>query len=192
MGGMSSDAEVLQIFRQTGALLEGHFILRSGLRSGHFFQCARVGEHLDQVSRLAEMLIAKLPDGCSCDTVLAPAMGGLVIGQEVARQMGKRFIFVEKEEGRLVLRRGFRLGPQEPVLIVEDVITRGGRVQEAVEIVRGAGAEVAGIAVLVDRSGGNVRFDAPHYPLLRMDFPTYKAEHLPPELAAIPPVKPGS
>lgn len=189
---MNTDAAVLDIFRQTGALLEGHFILRSGLRSGHFFQCARVCEYLDQVERLAAMLIAKLPEGFACETVVAPAMGGLVFGQEVARQLGKRFLFVEKQDDRLTMRRGFKLAEGERVLIVEDVVTRGGRVQEAINIVNEHGAAVAGIAVMVDRSAGALSFTAPLFPLLRMDFPTYEADHLPPELAALPAVKPGS
>jgi orotate phosphoribosyltransferase len=189
---MDTDATVLDIFRQTGALLEGHFILRSGLRSGHFFQCARVCERLDAVERLAALLIAKLPADFACETVVAPAMGGLVFGQEVARQLGKRFLFVEKQDDRLVMRRGFTLTAGERVLIVEDVVTRGGRVREAVDIVGSFGAEVAAIAVMVDRSAGAAHFAAPLYPLLRMDFPTYAPENLPAELAALPPVKPGS
>jgi orotate phosphoribosyltransferase len=189
---MDTDAAVLDIFRRTGALLEGHFILRSGLRSGHFFQCARVCEDLAAVSQLAEMLIAKLGKDFACDTVVAPAMGGLVFGQEVARQLGKRFIFVEKVNNRLALRRGFKLAKGERVLIVEDVVTRGGRVQEAINIVHEYGAVIAAIAVMVDRSGGAVTFTAPLKPLLKMDFPTYTPENVPIELAAIPAVKPGS
>ena len=119
--------------------MEGHFILRSGLHSGHFFQCARVCEHMDRVSELVEMLVAKL-GSIEVDTVLAPAMGGLVLGQEVARQMKKRFIFAEKQDGNLVLRRNFKLSAGEKVLIVEDVITRGGRVQECIDIVKSTGA----------------------------------------------------
>lgn len=189
---MSSDNQVLDIFRETGALLEGHFILRSGLRSGHFFQCARVCEHLDQVTQLAKLMISKLPKDLQFETVLAPAMGGLVIGQEVARQMGKRFIFAEKQDDKLSLRRGFKLRTDEPVLIVEDVITKGGRVQEAIDIVDSRGAKVVAITMLVDRSGGNVSFSAPHIPLLEMNFPTYSPDALPPELHKIGATKPGS
>lgn len=189
---MDTDSIVLDIFRDTGALLEGHFILRSGLRSGHFFQCARVCEHLDSVEKLASLLIAKLPENFACETVVAPAMGGLVFGQEVARQLRKRFVFVEKQNDRLTMRRGFTLAKDEPVLIVEDVITQGGRAQEAINIVHEFGAKVAAIAVMVDRSGGTVSFTAPLHPLLRMNFPTYQPDALPPELAALPAVKPGS
>jgi len=187
----STDDEVLRIFRDSGALLEGHFILRSGLRSGHFFQCARVCERMDLVTRLAELLLAKI-DAVSVDTILAPAMGGLVIGQEVARQAGKRFIFVEKVDDRLALRRNFQIAPSEKILVVEDVITRGGRVQEALDIVRDEGGEAVGVAVLVDRSAGQASFPVPLTALLELTFPTYDPNGLPPELAAIPPIKPGS
>ena len=184
--------EVLDIYKQTGALLEGHFILRSGLRSGHFFQCARVCEHLDQVTRLAELLIKKLPDMSEVTTVVAPAMGGLVIGQEVARQLRKRFIFVEKIDDRLALRRNFIIKAEERVLIVEDVITRGGRVQETLDLIDSRGGITETIAVLVDRSAGKVSFPSPLVSLLEMNFPTYEPENLPPELRNIPAVKPGS
>ncbi len=189
---MSSDAEVLQIFKETGALLEGHFILRSGLRSGHFFQCARVCEHLDRVSRLAELLIASLPQDLEFSTVISPAMGGLVIGQEVARQLGKRFIFVEKMDDLLSLRRGFKIGNGEPILVVEDVMTKGGRVRETLDIVESRGGKAVGVAVLVDRSAGEVRFNVPHFPLLEMNFPTYQPDKVPDHLRDIPAVKPGS
>ncbi|WP_309385316.1 orotate phosphoribosyltransferase [Cerasicoccus frondis] len=187
----SVDQEVLQIFRDSGALLEGHFILRSGLRSGHFFQCARVCEQLDKVTRLAELLLEKI-DTDSFDTVLAPAMGGLVIGQEVARQAGKRFLFVEKVDDKLALRRNFKIADGERILVVEDVITRGGRVNEALDIVEAEGGAATGVAVLVDRSEGNASFRTPLTSLLEFSFPTYDPENLPPELAAIPAIKPGS
>lgn len=185
-------SEVLDIFKKTGALLEGHFILRSGLRSGHFFQCARVCEHLDEVTRLAELLIEKLPDMSEVETVVSPAMGGLVIGQEVARQLGKRFIFAEKVDDLLALRRNFIIKPGERVLVVEDVITRGGRVQETLDLIDSRGGITEAIAVLVDRSAGNANFSAPLISLLEMNFPTYEADKIPPELRNIPAVKPGS
>lgn len=190
----ATDQEVLDIFTRTRALLTGHFLLRSGLHSGHFFQCAQVCQHMPEVTRLSEMLVAKLTTEGKRDfvTVLAPAMGGLVIGQEVARQCRSRFIFAEKANDVLVLRRGFTFAPGERVLIVEDVITRGGRVQECLALARAAGAEVVGVAVLVDRSSGAATFDVPVTSLLQLSFPTYAADQLPPELAAIPAVKPGS
>ncbi len=187
-----TDAEVLEIFRETGALMEGHFILRSGLRSGYFFQCARVGERLDKITRLAELLIARLPEDLELDTVIAPAMGGLVIGQEVARQLGKRFIFAEKDNDRLSLRRNFRIANDERLLIVEDVITKGGRVQETIDLVDSRGGLVAAVAVLVDRSADQARFDAPLTALLKMNYPTYAPHEVPDALRNIPAIKPGS
>lgn len=183
--------EVTDIFLRTKALLQGHFVLRSGLHSGHFFQCAQVCQNMPAVERLGTLLVQKLGT-LPYDTVLAPAMGGLVIGQEVARQAKSRFIFAEKENNVLVVRRGFTLRPGERVLIVEDVITRGGRVQECLDIVRKMGGTVAGVAVLVDRSAGQAKFDAPTCSLLEMSYPTYPADQLPPELAKLPAIKPGS
>jgi len=168
-------------------------VLRSGLHSGHFFQCARVCEYMDKVSRLAQLLIQQLPEELEFETVLSPAMGGLVIGQEVARQSGARFIFAEKDADTLRLRRGFQIKKKEKILIVEDVITRGGRVKEALAIVEGRQGTPAGVAVLVDRSEGKASFGAiPLVSLVNMAFPTYKPEAVPDEIRRIPAVKPGS
>ncbi len=183
--------EVIAIFKRTRALLTGHFVLRSGLHSGHFFQCAQVCQHMPEVERLGELLVARL-SALKFTTVLAPAMGGLVIGQEVARRAKARFIFAEKENNLLVLRRGFVIAPGERILVVEDVITRGGRVQECLDIIARAGGETVGVAVLVDRSEGKARFPVPTVSLLELSFPTYPADQLPPELAALPATKPGS
>ncbi|MBQ6534965.1 MAG: orotate phosphoribosyltransferase [Opitutales bacterium] len=188
---MDDNEKILQIFRDTGALLEGHFILRSGLHSGHFFQCARVCEHLDRVSELVEMLAKKLAK-IDCDTVLAPAMGGLVLGQEVARQLGKRFIFAEKQDGNLVLRRNFKIAKGEKILVVEDVITRGGRVNECIDIIKSCGGVPAAVAVLVDRSGGAAKFEVPCVSLLEFTFPTYEPDKIPDFLKNIEAVHPGS
>src|SRR5215207_9242999 len=172
--------EILDIFTRTRALLEGHFVLRSGLHSGHYFQCAQVCQRMDAVERLAELLLAKVQaQGLKFTTVLAPAMGGLVIGQEVARQSKARYLFAEKENNVLVLRRGFTLAKGEPVLVVEDVVTRGGRVLESLEIVRTAGGTAVGIAMLVDRSAGTARFAIPAVSLLELSFPTYPADAVP-------------
>jgi orotate phosphoribosyltransferase len=188
-----SQKEILDIFTRTRALLTGHFVLRSGLHSGHYFQCAQVCQHMDAVERLSELLLAKVRGaGWAFSTVLAPAMGGLVIGQEVARQAKARFIFCEKENNALVMRRGFTLAPRERVLVVEDVVTRGGRVIECLDIIRKAGGEATGVAMLVDRSAGSVRFDAPSVSLLEMSFPTYPAGGVPEALARLPVEKPGS
>ena len=183
--------EVTDIFIRTKALLQGHFVLRSGLHSGHFFQCAQVCQDMPAVERLGTLLKQKL-GALAYDTVLAPAMGGLVIGQEVARQSISRFIFAEKENNVLVLRRGFTFKPGEKVLVVEDVITRGGRVQECLDIVAKMGGTTVAVAVLVDRSAGQAKFPVPTYSLLEMSYPTYPADKVPEALAKIPASKPGS
>ena len=183
--------EVMQIFRDSGALLEGHFVLRSGLHSAHFFQCAQVCQYLDKVTRLAEIMLPMLRD-YGATTVVGPAMGGLVIGQEVARQLGSRFLFLEKVDDQLELRRNFKFSAGEKVLIIEDVITRGGRVVEAIDQCREHGAEPVAVGVIVDRSNGAASFDIPHHSLAELSFPTYEADKLPPELASKPATKPGS
>jgi orotate phosphoribosyltransferase len=186
-----TDHEILQIFRDTGALLEGHFILRSGLHSRQYFQCALALQQMPTVEKLGGELARKVRT-LGVSTVVSPAMGGLVLGQEVARQLGVRFIFVEKEEGKLVLRRGFKISPGEKVLVVEDVVTKGGRVQETISNVRAHGGQVVGVAMAVDRSGGGVAFGLPTFSLLAMNVETFEPDKLPPDLARIPATKPGS
>jgi orotate phosphoribosyltransferase len=171
--------------------LEGHFVLRSGWHSRQYFQCALALQQMREVERLGAGLASQVRH-LGATTVIAPAMGGLVIGQEVARQLQLRYIFAEKEEGRLVLRRGFRIGAGERCLVVEDVVTRGGRVQETLDIVRAEGGRPLGVAVLVDRSNGTVDFGVPTFSLLRLEVATYPPDALPSDLAAIPAVKPGS
>jgi orotate phosphoribosyltransferase len=186
-----TEREILQVFRDTGALLEGHFVLRSGLHSRQYFQCALALQQMPTVEKLGAELARKVrPLGAV--TVIAPAMGGLVLGQEVARQLGLRFIFVEKEGGKLVLRRGFRISPGEKILVVEDVVTKGGRVQETIDIVCLHSGQVLGIAMAVDRSGGTVQFGIPTFSLLALHVETFDPNELPPDLAALPAVKPGS
>ena len=186
-----TDAEALQLFRDTGALLEGHFVLRSGLHSRQYFQCALALQQMPTVEKLGAALAAKVRHLAPA-TVIAPAMGGLVIGQEVARQLGIRFIFAEKEEGKLALRRGFKIAPHEPILVVEDVITKGGRVQETIDIVRAHQGTVLGVAMAVDRSGGQVNLGVPMFSLLKMQVETFPPDQLPPDLQKVPVVKPGS
>jgi orotate phosphoribosyltransferase len=183
--------EVLQVFRDSGALLEGHFILRSGLHSRQFFQCALALQQMPVVEKLGAALAAKARS-VGAATVVSPAMGGLVIGQEVARQLGLRFIFVEKEDGRLVLRRGFKIAPGEKILVVEDVVTKGGRVQETIDIARAHGGDVAGVAMVVDRSNGTTQLGVPQFSLIALQVETFDPTRLPPDLAKIPAVKPGS
>ena len=183
--------EALQIFRDSGALLEGHFILRSGLHSRQFFQCALALQQMPVVEKLGAALAAKV-HAQGAVTVIAPAIGGLVIGQEVARQLRVRFIFAEKEEGKLVLRRGFKIGRGEKTLVVEDVVTKGGRVQETLDIVHANGGYVVGVAAIVDRSNGAVKFGVPFESLISLQVETFEADKLPPDLAKIPAFKPGS
>ena len=183
--------EVLHIFRDTGALLEGHFVLRSGLHSRQFFQCALALQQMPTVEKLGAALAAKAQK-LEAVTVIAPAIGGLVIGQEVARQRRARFIFPEKEEGKLVLRRGFKIEKGEKILVVEDVVTKGGRVQETIDIVHANGGYVVGVAAIVDRSNGAVKFGAPFLSLLSLKVEAFEENNLPPDLKTIPASKPGS
>jgi orotate phosphoribosyltransferase len=186
-----TNSEAFQLFRETGALLEGHFILRSGLHSRQFFQCALALQQMPIVERFGAALADRVR-ALGATTVIAPAMGGLVIGQEVARQLKLRFIFVEKEEGKLVLRRGFKIAPGEKLLVVEDVVTKGGRVQETIDIVKQHQGVVAGVAMLVDRSTEALPLGAPAFSLIKLQVETYDPQQLPPDLAATPAVKPGS
>jgi len=187
---MSED--LLTLFRETGALLEGHFVLRSGLHSRQFFQCALLLQHTDIAARVCAQLADRLRD-LECDAVISPALGGIIVGQEVGRSLGKRHIFVEKEADGMALRRGFRILPNEKLIVTEDVVTRGGRVQETIEIVRQHGGRVVGIGVIVDRSGGQrPDFGCPFVSLIEMNVETFPADNLPADLRATPAVKPGS
>jgi orotate phosphoribosyltransferase len=187
---MSDD--LLALFRQTGALLDGHFVLRSGLHSRQFFQCALLLQHTDIAADVCTRLANKLRD-FECDAVISPALGGIIVGQEVGRALGKRHIFAEKAEGGLVLRRGFEIGPNERFIVAEDVVTRGGRVQETLDIVRSRGGLVAAIGVIVDRSGGKrPDFGCPFVSLIEMNVETFEADNLPADLARTPAIKPGS
>jgi orotate phosphoribosyltransferase len=189
-----TDDEILDEFRAAGALLEGHFILSSGLRSPRYLQCARVLMNPARAERLARALAAKLPDEVrgTIDAVVSPAMGGVIIGHEMGRALGKTAMFVERPEGQFELRRGFRLDSGERVLLVEDVVTTGLSSREAIAAVEAAGGAVVGAAALVDRSGGKADLGVPFTALIRIDVPTYAADDLPPDLASIPAVKPGS
>lgn len=185
--------EILDLFRHTGALLHGHFILRSGLHSRDFFQCAL----LLRDTAVAERVCGHLADqvrGLEFDTVISPALGGVLVGQEVARQLGKPHIFVEKNDaGALVLRRGFEIKPGERFVVIEDVVTRGGRLMESVDIVRQHGGVVVAAACLVNRSGGELPpMDFPFHGLVEMTPETFAPDALPPDLAGTPATKPGS
>ncbi len=186
--------EVLGLFEETGALLNGHFELRSGLHSNRFFQCAHLLQHPRISGRLCEALVEKMKaelQSLEIDTVIAPAMGGITIGHEVARALDVRFIFVEKEDNKLVLRR-FEIKPGERFAIAEDVVTRGGRVQETINIVEENGGVVAAIGILVDRSGGKAAFDAPLVSLLKIEPVTYDPSDCPLCKEGLELVHPGS
>ena len=189
-----NEEEVLAEFRAAGALLEGHFVLSSGLHSSRYLQCARVLMDGERAERLAGALADKLPQAIrdSIGAVVSPAMGGVIIGHEMGRALGVEAIFVERPTGRFELRRGFALQPEQKVLLVEDVVTTGLSSREAIAAVRAAGATVLAEASLVDRSSGEADLGVPFYPLIRIDVPTYEADAVPPELAAIPAIKPGS
>jgi orotate phosphoribosyltransferase len=188
------DEEVLAEFRACKALLEGHFLLSSGRHSAHYLQCARVLMDPARAARLAIAMVGKLPRelrkeiGC----VVAPAMGGIIIGHEVARALEVDAMFVERPEGTFELRRGFTLEPGTKVLMVEDVVTTGLSSREAVKAIEAAGGKVIAVSALVDRSAGEVDLGIPFYPLIAISFPTYPADAVPAELAATQAVKPGS
>jgi len=188
------DDDVLAEFRAAGALLEGHFILSSGLRSSRYLQCARVLMDPKRGARLCEALAARLPADVrdTITAVVAPAMGGVIAGHEMARALGVEAMFLERPEGTFELRRGFRLDPGQRVLMMEDVVTTGLSSREAIAAISRAGGETVAAASLVDRSNGAADLGVPFFPLIRLDVPSYAADALPPELAAIPAIKPGS
>ncbi|WP_230483293.1 orotate phosphoribosyltransferase [Sphingomonas sp. Leaf21] len=189
-----TDEDVLAEFRAAEALLEGHFILSSGLRSPRYLQCARVLMDPARAARLCEAVAATIPaeirDGISA--VVAPAMGGVIVGHEMARALGVPGMFLERPEGTFHLRRGFRLEPGQKVLMMEDVVTTGLSSREAIAAIAREGGETIAAASLVDRSNGKADLGVPFFPLIRLDVPSYSPDDLPPELAAIPAIKPGS
>jgi orotate phosphoribosyltransferase len=188
------DEEVLAEFRASKALLEGHFLLSSGRHSAHYLQCARVLMDPDRASRLAIALAGKLPRDLRKEIakVVSPAMGGVIIGHEMGRALGVEAMFVERPTGTFELRRGFALNPGDKVLMVEDVVTTGLSSREAIKAIEKAGGEVVAAAALIDRSAGSVDLGVPFFPLIAINFPTYEADALPPELAGTQAVKPGS
>ena len=189
-----TEDEVLAEFRAADALLEGHFILSSGLRSSRYLQCARLLMDPARAERIATALAERLPEDIQrdIDIVVSPAMGGVIIGHEMGRALGRSAVFVERPEGKFELRRGFRLDPGAKVLMVEDVVTTGLSSREAIAAIEQAGGKVIAAASIVDRSGISVDLGVPYTSLIRIDVPTYEADALPPELATIPAIKPGS
>ena len=179
----------LEAFRKTGALLEGHFVLRSGLHSRQFFQCALLLQHAELASELCRDLAVKCR-GMKYDAIVSPAMGGILVGQELARHLRTRHIFAEKAEGKLAIRR-FTIKPGERFLVAEDVVTTGSAVRETIALVTAAGGEIAGVAAIVER-GEKIDFGAPFVSLLQLKVETFPADALPEDLQKIPAVKPGS
>ena len=190
-----SAAQVVRLFRECGALLEGHFLLSSGMHSPYYLQCARVLMEPARAVRVCAALTARLRrelPGLAIDAVVAPALGGVVLGYELARQLGVLSLFVERVDGRFALRRGFALEPGSRVLLAEDVVTTGLSSRECMACVSAAGANVVAAACLIDRSGGRADLGVPLVALAELDLPVYAPDRLPPELAARPATKPGS
>jgi orotate phosphoribosyltransferase len=190
-----TNEQILSIFKNTGALLDGHFQLTSGLHSPHYFQCAKVLQFPEYATLLCGQIADRFRDR-KIDAVIAPALGGIVVGQEVGRQLNVRTMFTERKDGTMQLRRGFEIRAGERVLVCEDVVTTGGSVSEVIEIVKSCGGVVAGVGYIVDRSGGRTTFEisdnGPQFALLRMDVVTYKPDTCPICKQGIPVQKPGS
>ena len=182
---------ILDLFRRVGALLEGHFRLTSGLHSPGYLQCALVLQHPGEAEACGAAIAGRVA-ALGVQTVLSPALGGIVIGHEVARALGARAIFAERQDGALTLRRGFSLARGERVLVVEDVVTTGGSTRETIEVARAAGAKVVGAAAIIDRSGGQQGLDVPFHALAAVAFPTYQQDACPMCASGQPVVKPGS
>ena len=187
---MNND-EVLKIFRSSGALLEGHFILTSGRHSSSYFQCAKVLQHPEYLTKFASVIVDEFKLK-KINAVIAPAIGGIVIGTEVGRQLGVRTIFAERKDGRMKLRRGFEIRNNENVLVVEDVITTGGSVAEVLDLVQASDGKAAGLAVIVDRSDGIIKLYDHQFAILRYKAISYEEHEVPTDLRSIPINKPGS
>jgi orotate phosphoribosyltransferase len=187
----SNENNILEIFKKTGALLQGHFLLTSGRHSNMYFQCAKVLQYPEYTEQVCKIIADHFKD-YNIDTVISPAMGGIIVGQEVARQLNKRSIFAEREDKKLTLRRGFTINQGEKILICEDVVTTGGSVYEVIDIVKEQGGEVVGVGFIVDRSNGKVNFGYPQKSTMKMEVISYIPEECPLCKENIPLVKPGS
>ncbi len=183
--------KALEIFEKSGALLNGHFLLTSGLHSPHYFQCAKVLQHPKYTEMFCREIVKNFKED-TIDCVISPAVGGIVVGQECARLLNCRSIFSERENSVMTLRRGFEIRHDERVLVVEDVVTTGGSVKEVIELVRGAGAEVVGVGFIVDRSGDKQLFDVPAFSVFKMEVVTYQPDSCPLCEKGVPVIKPGS
>lgn len=186
-----TDEKILETFKSTNALLEGHFLLTSGRHSNKYFQCAQVLQYTKQTSEICQVLADEYKDK-NIETVIAPAIGGIVVGQEVARQLGARFIWAEREDKKMTLRRSFEIKEGERVLVCEDVVTTGGSVQEVIDIVKEKGADVVGVGVIVDRSNGKADFGVPMKSTLQLEVISYEPDNCPICKEGLELVKPGS
>ena len=188
---MNDQDQLIEIFQKTGALLQGHFILTSGRHSPTYFQCAKVLQYPEYLKRFSNEIVHHFQE-TEIDMVITPAVGGIVLGTEVGRQLNKQTIFAEREQGVMTLRRGFEISPKSNVLVIEDVITTGGSVQEVIELVANSDATVTGVGVLVDRSGGKVKLHEKQFCVTELEAVSYGDDEIPDDLANIPVVKPGS
>jgi orotate phosphoribosyltransferase len=188
---MNNQDQLIEIFQKTGALLEGHFILTSGRHSPTYFQCAKVLQYPEYLQKFSNEIVNYFQD-INVDIVITPAIGGIVLGTEIGRQLNKQTIFAEREQGIMTLRRGFEINPETNVLVIEDVITTGGSVREVIELVNNSGANVVGVGVLVDRSGGKVKLHEKQFCVTELEAVSYGDDQIPEDLANIPLLKPGS
>ena len=188
---MNDQGQLIEIFQKTGALLEGHFILTSGQHSPTYFQCAKVLQYPEYLQKFSNEIVNHFQD-IDIDIVITPAVGGIVLGTEIGRQLNKQTVFAEREQGVMTLRRGFEITPESNVLVIEDVITTGGSVNEILELVRDSGAKVVGVGVLVDRSGGKVKLHEKQFCVTELEAVSYGDDEIPEDLANIPVLKPGS
>jgi len=188
---MNNQDQLIEIFQKTGALLEGHFILTSGRHSPTYFQCAKVLQYPEYLQKFSNEIVNYFQD-INVDIVITPAVGGIVLGTEIGRQLNKQTIFAEREQGIMTLRRGFEINPETNVLVIEDVITTGGSVSEVIELVNNSGANVVGVGVLVDRSGGKVKLHEKQFCVTELEAVSYGDDEIPEDLANIPVLKPGS
>ena len=188
---MNNQNHLIEIFQKTGALLEGHFILTSGRHSPMYFQCAKVLQYPKYLQKFSNEIVNYFQD-MDIDIVITPAVGGIVLGTEIGRQLNKQTIFAEREQGVMTLRRGFEINPETNVLVIEDVITTGGSVSEVIELVKNSGANVIGVGVLVDRSGGKVKLHEKQFCVTELEAVSYGDDEIPDDLANIPVLNPGS
>ena len=188
---MNNQDQLIEIFQKTGALLEGHFILTSGRHSPTYFQCAKVLQYPEYLQKFSNEIVNYFQD-INVDIVITPAIGGIVLGTEIGRQLNKQTIFAEREQGIMTLRRGFEINPETNVLVIEDVITTGGSVSEVIELVNNSGANVVGVGVLVDRSGGKVKLHEKQFCVTELEAVSYGDDQIPEDLANVPLLKPGS